>query len=84
MFVALAAQRMLVQKRGAPRAPAIRAVERTDAVLAALTLVTPTNRAVDRWTNGHDGDLDEANDDGGGNDNAREGSSPSRPLLSRA
>ncbi len=50
MFVTLAAQRMLVQKRGAPRAPAIRAVERTDAVLAALTLVTPTNRAVDRWT----------------------------------
>ena len=84
-------QRMLVQERGAFRSPALRAVERTCHRIApaclitiALALVAPANRAMDRRTHGHGADLDDADDDGAGNDNAREGSSPSRALLSRA
>lgn len=91
MTLAFHAERMLVQKRGALRAPALRAVERPRyritlalVVLVALALVAPASRAMDRRTNGHDGDLDDANGNGGGNNNAREGSSPSRALLSRA
>lgn len=93
MTPAFHAQRMLVQKRGALRPPPLRAVERTSNGIAlagivpvALTLVAPANRAVDRWADRHGAGLDDGDDcdEDAGNDNAREGSFPSRALLSRA
>ena len=82
-------QRMIVQERGAFRSPSILAIERAGQritlagiVLVTLALVAPANRAMDRRTHGHGADLDDADDDGAGNDNAREGSSPSRARYS--
>jgi len=40
-------------------------------VTVALTLLAPTNRAMERWTNGQGNDLDD--DEGTGNNNARDG-----------
>lgn len=80
--LALHAKRVLVQESGTFGAPTLRAVERTSfwiaspcIVLVALTLLAPSNRTVDWWTNGHDAGLIEGND-GVRNDNARDGSSP--------
>ena len=77
------AQRMIVQKGGAFRSPALRAIERTgqriplaSVVPIALPLFAPANRAMERRTNGHDADLVDNADDGDGstgNDNARDG-----------
>ena len=90
MSLALHAQRMLVQECGAFGAPALRAIERAGfwiasprIVLVTLTLVAPPNGTMDWWTYGHDADLDDGND-GAGNDNACDGSSPSQALLSQA
>lgn len=65
MTLALHAERVGMQERGTFCAPAFRAIERagcwitlTCIVLVTLTLVTPSNGTVDRWTNGHDADLD--------------------------
>src|SRR5690606_5021064 len=81
---ALHAKRMLVQESGTFGAPTLRAVERTSfwiaspcIVLVALTLLTPSNRTVDRWTNGHDADLNDGND-GAGNEKRLRGLLPSR------
>lgn len=90
MTFAFHAKRMIVQEGGALRPPPLRAVERTrhrialaGVVLVALTLLTPTNREMDRWADGNGVGLDD--DDGSaGNDNARDGSSPSQAPLSRA
>lgn len=89
MALAFGAQRMIVQERGALRPPPLRAVERTrhrialaGVVLVALTLLAPANRAMDRWADGNGVGLDDC-DDGAGNDNARDGSSPSQAPLSR-
>src|SRR5690606_33307095 len=93
MFVTLDAQGMIVQKCRAFRAPALRSIERagdrislTLVVTVALTLLAPPNGTVDRWTDGQGKDLDGADDEYGDvrNDNARDGSSPSRALISRA
>ena len=88
MALAFSAQRMIVQERGTFCAPPLRAVERTGdritlagVVLVTLTLFAPANRAMDRGADGHDGDLDD-DGDGVGNDNARDGSSPSRARYS--
>lgn len=89
MALAFHAQRMLVQKGGAFSAPAFRAIERAGFWIAltliipvTLTLVAPPNRTVDRWTNGHDADLNDGND-GAGNENACDGSSPTQARYSR-
>src|SRR5690606_15526949 len=67
MSLAVHAQRMLVQEGGTFGARALRAIERAGfwtafprIVLVALTLLAPSNRTVDRWTNGHGGDLKKA------------------------
>lgn len=84
------AKRMIVQEGGALRPPPLRAVERTGnriamagIVLVALTLLAPANRTMDRRADGHGADLDHG-DGGAGNNNARDGSSPSQAPLSRA
>lgn len=58
--LAFRAQRMVVQKGRAFRLPSLRAIERagnriTVAIIVtiALTLLAPTNRAMERWTDGH-------------------------------
>src|SRR5690606_17382350 len=84
MTTALAAERMRAQECGAFGAPALRAVERAGfwiaspcIVLVALTLLAPPNGTVDRWTNGHDADLNDGND-GAGNEKRLRGLLPSR------
>src|SRR5690606_34758561 len=82
MARAFHAQRMVGEERRPLGAPALRAIERSGHRIApacvitiALALFAPANRAMDRWADGHDADLDGAggDDDGGGNDNARDG-----------
>ena len=60
MTPALDAERVLAEEGGTFRAPALRAVKRADnritvaiIVTIALTLLAPTNRAMERWTDGH-------------------------------
>jgi len=91
MTFAFHAKRVVVQERGTFCAPPLRAVERAGLwiappriVLVALTLLAPANRAMDRRTNGQGKDLDEADDDGAGNNNARDGDNPSQAPFSRA
>ena len=91
MTLAFHAKRVVVKEGGTFCAPAFRAVERPSyritplgIVLVALTLLAPANRTMDRWADGQGADLDDADDDGVGNDNARDGGDPSRALLSRA
>ncbi len=78
MTTALDAERMRTQKCHPFSPPPLRAVKRADSrnplavmVPVALTLFTPSSRTVDGGSNGHGGDLDDAND-GAGNNNARE------------
>jgi hypothetical protein len=68
---------MIVQEGCTFRLPSLRAIERAGdritlalVVTVALTLLAPTNWAMERWTNGQGNDLD---DDGTGNNNARDG-----------
>lgn len=77
MLVTLAAQRMIVQEGCTFRLPSLRAIERAGnritlalVIPVALTLLAPTNWAMGRWTDGQGNDLD---DDGIGNNNARDG-----------
>lgn len=65
MLVTLGAQRMIVQEGGTFCLPSLRAVERAGdritlalVVMVALTLLAPTNCAMDRWTDGQGNDLD--------------------------
>jgi hypothetical protein len=70
MLVALAVQRMIVQERCTFRLPSLRPIERAGdritptGIVVALTLVAPPNGTVDRWTDGHGADLNNADDDG--------------------
>src|SRR5690606_11709170 len=89
MTTALDAERMRAQKCHPFGPPPLRAVKRADSriplavmVPVALTLLTPSDRTVDGGSNGHGGDLDDANGWCRKRQRPR-GSSPSQARYSR-
>ena len=77
MTLALHAERVLVQEGNAFGTPTFRAIEcagnrvtRALVVTIAFTLFAPSNRAMDRWADGHCMDLDDGD---GHNGNTRMG-----------